>query len=69
MSEPEKKGSIWPWIIVPLGAFSVFFLLRECQHRLPPTERAPAAASAAPPAPVAAPAAETAAPEPAPAPQ
>lgn len=59
MSEPEKKGSIWPWIIVPLGAFSVFFLLRECQHRLPPTERAP----------VAEPAAETAAPEPAPAPQ
>jgi hypothetical protein len=37
MSEPEKKGSIWPWIVVPLGAFSVFFLLRECQHRLPPT--------------------------------
>lgn len=59
MSEPEKKGSVWPWIIVPLGAFSVFFLLRECQHRLPPTERAPTTA----------PAAETAAPEPAPAPQ
>jgi hypothetical protein len=55
MSEPEKKGSIWPWIIVPLGAFSVFFLLRECQHRLPPTERASSAV-------------ETPAPEPAPAP-
>ena len=59
MSEPEKKGSIWPWIIVPLGAFSVFFLLRECQHRLPPTEQAtPAAASSV----------KEAAPEPAPAP-
>ena len=56
MSEPEKKGSIWPWIIVPLGAFSVFFLLRECQHRLPPTGQV-------------APAASTAAPDPAPAPQ
>jgi hypothetical protein len=56
MSEPEKKGSIWPWIIVPLGAFSVFFLLRECQHRLPPTGHVT-------------PAPATAAPEPAPAPQ
>jgi len=56
MSEPEKKGSIWPWIIVPLGAFSVFFLLRECQHRLPPTGQTT-------------PATGTAAPEPAPAPQ
>jgi hypothetical protein len=56
MSEPEKKGSIWPWIIVPLGAFSVFFVLRECQHRIPPADHA-------------APAATTAAPEPAPAPQ
>ena len=45
-----------------LGAYiSVFFLLRECQHRLPPTEHAsPAAAPASP---------EGAAPEPAPAPQ
>jgi hypothetical protein len=59
MSEPEKKGSIWPWIIVPLGAFSVFFLLRECQHRLPPAEHAAPAASSP----------EAAAPEPAPAPQ
>jgi hypothetical protein len=59
MSEPEKKGSIWPWIIVPLGAFSVFFLLRECQHRLPPTEQATSAT---------APASEGTAPEPAPAP-
>jgi hypothetical protein len=56
MSEPEKKGSIWPWIIVPLGAFAVFFLLRECQRRLPPAERV-------------SPAASVSAPEPAPAPQ
>jgi len=40
MSEPEKKGSKWPWILVPIAAFSVFFALRECQHRLPPTEHA-----------------------------
>ena len=47
MSEPEKKGSKWPWILVPIAAFSLFFLLRECQHRLPPAEHAtpPAAAS------------------------
>jgi hypothetical protein len=56
MSEPEKKASIWPWVIVPLGAFTVFFLLRECQRRLPPTEQV-------------SPAAAVAAPEPAPAPQ
>ena len=40
MSEPEKKGSKWPWILVPIAAFSVFFGLRECQHRLPPAEQA-----------------------------
>jgi hypothetical protein len=61
MSEPEKKGSIWPWIIVPLGAFSVFFLLRECQHRLPPTGQVAPAGQITP-------AASTAAPESAPAP-
>ena len=55
MSEPEKKGSIWPWIIVPLGAFSVFFLLRECQHRLPPTGQAAPAAATAPASAAAAP--------------
>ena len=43
MSEPEKKGSTWPWIAVPLAAVIVFFALRECQHRLPPAEHAPAA--------------------------
>jgi hypothetical protein len=41
MTEPEKKGSTWPWIAVPVAAVVVFFALRECQHRLPPTERAP----------------------------
>jgi hypothetical protein len=38
MSETEKKSSTWPWIAVPVAAVSVFFLLRECQHRLPPAE-------------------------------
>ena len=40
MSEPEKKGSKWPWILVPVAAFSIFFGLRECQHRIPPAEHA-----------------------------
>lgn len=62
MSEPEKKGSAWPWIAVPVAAVSVFFLLRECQHRLPPAERAVTAPDAAAPAPASA---EPAAPEPA----
>ena len=35
MSEPEKKGSAWPWILVPVAAVSLFFSLRACQHRLP----------------------------------
>ena len=48
MSEPEKKGSKWPWILVPIAAFSMFFGLRECQQRLPPAEHAaPADAGAA----------------------
>jgi hypothetical protein len=40
MSETEKKGSTWPWIAVPVAAVTVFFVLRECQDRLPPAERA-----------------------------
>jgi hypothetical protein len=40
MTEPEKKGSKWPWILVPIGAFSIFFALRECQQRLPPADLA-----------------------------
>jgi len=82
MSEPEKKGSPWPWILVPIAAFSMFFVLRECRQNLPPapdhmpapaasvpSETTPAAPEAAPSA-EAAPAAESAsAPEPAPTPQ
>lgn len=56
MSEPEKKGSTWPWIAVPLAAVIVFFALRECQHRLPPAEHAPAAAVSPETAPAPAPA-------------
>ena len=40
MSESEKKGSAWPWIAVPIAAVSLFVVLRECQHRLPPAEHA-----------------------------
>ena len=36
MSEPEKKGSPWPWFLVPVGAASLFFVLRECRQSLPP---------------------------------
>jgi hypothetical protein len=47
MSEAEKseakKGSTWPWILVPVGAVSLFFLLRYCQNRIPPAEPPPAA--------------------------
>jgi len=76
MSESDKKGSAWPWIAVPLCAIVLFFVLRECQHRLPPAEHAPGVSAADPAthdAPVAesdpaTPAAETA-PAPAPAPQ
>jgi hypothetical protein len=48
MSESEKKGSAWPWIAVPLCAIVLFFVLRECQHRLPPAEHAPGAAVTVP---------------------
>ena len=41
MSEPEKKGSPWPWILVPVAAVSLFFVLRECRQSLPPAETAP----------------------------
>jgi hypothetical protein len=46
MTEPEKKGSKWPWILVPIAAFSLFFVLRECQHRLPPADHATPAEAA-----------------------
>ena len=76
MSESEKKGSAWPWVAVPLCAIVLFFVLRECQHRLPPAEHAPGASTTVPatpdapaPEPTSAdPAADTA-PAPAPAPQ
>ena len=48
MSEPEKKGSPWPWIVVPVAAFSLFFVLRSCRQSLPPGEHAPAAEVSAP---------------------
>jgi hypothetical protein len=38
MSETEKKGSKWPWILVPVGAISLFFVLRYCQQHVPPAE-------------------------------
>ena len=40
MSEHEKKGSPWPWILVPVAAVSMFFVLRECRQKLPPAEHA-----------------------------
>ena len=47
MSEAEKsdtkKGSKWPWILVPVGAVTLFFALRYCQSRIPPAEPRPAA--------------------------
>ena len=53
MSETEKKGSPWPWILVPVAAVCLFFVLRECRQNLPPAEHAAApAASPATPKPV-----------------
>jgi hypothetical protein len=76
MSEPEKKGSPWPWILVPVAAVSMFFVLRECRQKLPPApDHSPAAAATVPatpesPAPAdPAPAEPEAAPAPAPVPQ
>ena len=82
MSEAEKKGSPWPWILVPIAAVSLFFVLRECRSHLPPAPHAAApvtepavpgnpASAPADTAPAVAPAdsAATAAPEKPPAPQ
>ena len=74
MSEPEKKGSPWPWILVPIGAVGVFFLLRQCRQNLPPAPdlSSPATTTAAPEAPAPAdakPAGPDETPAPAPAPQ
>jgi hypothetical protein len=51
MSETEKRGSPWPWILVPIAAVGLFFVLRECRQNLPPAERATAPASIVPAAP------------------
>jgi len=74
MSEPEKKGSPWPWILVPIGAAGLFFVLRECRQSLPPApDHAAAPAVSAPAETPAAADTQSAAPDetptPAPAPQ
>jgi len=74
MSEPDKKGATWPWIVVPIAAISLFFALRYCQRNLPPAEQAETAAVTVPapaetPAPTAPNSEPSAAPAPAPAPQ
>ena len=51
MSEPEKKGSPWPWFLVPVAAVSLFFVLRECRQNLPPATTAPEAEAPVPAAP------------------
>jgi hypothetical protein len=51
MSETEKRGSPWPWILVPIAAVGLFFVLRECRQNLPPAEHAPAPAVTVPAAP------------------
>ena len=66
MSEAEKKGSPWPWILVPISAVALFFVLRECRQNLPPAEDA-AAPVTAPASPDATKPAEPALAEPAPA--
>ena len=49
--KPEnKKGSKWPWILVPVGAVSLFFVLRYCQQHMPPPESAAEAATPGAPA-------------------
>ena len=74
MSEPEKKGSPWPWILVPVAAISLFFVLSECRQNLPPAPDHSAATAVpaspdSPPAADANPADAAAAPAPGPAPQ
>jgi hypothetical protein len=68
MSEPEKKGSPWPWILVPVAAVSMFFVLRECRQKLPPAPDHVPAPPATVPATPASPAPGIAEPEAAPAP-
>ena len=49
-SDKSKKGSKWPWILVPIGAISLFFVLRYCQQHVPPAEH-PGETEATPAAP------------------
>ena len=57
MSDTEKKGSVWPWILVPLAAVTMFVVLRECRTRFPsPEVGSEAAVPAVPDVPVAEPA-------------
>jgi hypothetical protein len=56
MSEAEKKGSPWPWILVPVAAVSLFFVLRQCRQSLPPAESVEPAATVPTPADAPAPA-------------
>ena len=50
-SDKSRKGSKWPWILVPVGAISLFFVLRYCQQHVPPAEQLhPADATPAAPA-------------------
>jgi len=69
MSEAEKKGSPWPWILVPVAAISLFFVLRECRQILPAPDPAPSAAPGTPAPADSRPAAPAEAPVTAPAPQ
>ena len=49
-SDKSKKGSRWPWILVPAGAISLFFVLRYCQQHIPPAEQLQPAAPPSEPA-------------------
>jgi hypothetical protein len=63
--EPERRGALWPWLIVPAVALTMFFALRSCQQNSMRTAAGPAAIPATPAAP-STPAAAPAAPSPAP---
>lgn len=64
----ERRGAVYPWLLVPVAAMALFVVLRSCSQR--PAEAIPASQGqvvapippAAEPAEIAAPAAETAAP-------
>lgn len=31
-SSPERRPAIWPWVLMPLVALALFFLLRMVRH-------------------------------------